>query len=332
MHLFGSRYLRSPAFVLLVLCLAAITHGQSSDQNFPTPVISNEIAGTIKARDIGDARLTTYFYAFNGIQGDIFINVVTRNFSGDIDVYLVDGLRPLTKMVIYAAETGTNETGRLVYLRKAEKLLLRIEGRTPNDDPAAFRIKFGGSFVALSPKSKDGAQTVPKITSGDETGVQVNSVGTIIEPEPKPPVVADKAPPATEDKVPPVTEDKPPPVTPENTAEPTTEKPAETDAVRDRASRSGKKRSGRRPVKPAASNRPPNPPVNIPVTTAAPEKKPDPLEKIRLVIVFKDEKVVEFPMSDVISFSVDKGILTVITKDGNTAYYSIFGVAKVTIE
>src|SRR5438477_348479 len=83
-------------------------------------------AATVKDRDMGDARLTTHFYAFIGDQGDIFVSVVTKNFSGDIDIFLVDGLRPLTKMVIYA-DGGVNETGRLIYLRKPEKLLLRVE-------------------------------------------------------------------------------------------------------------------------------------------------------------------------------------------------------------
>src|SRR5438552_9334273 len=180
MNLFGTRILKSLAFAFLTLVPAWNMSAQSSDQNFPTAVTSNEIAGTIRARDIGDARLTTYFYAFNGTQGDIFINVVTRNFSGDIDIYFLDGLKPLTKMVIYA-DANLNETGRLIYLRKPEKLLLRIEGRPPGDDPATFRIKFGGSFVALNPRSKDGAQTAPKIAARDDNGTKVNSAGAIIE-------------------------------------------------------------------------------------------------------------------------------------------------------
>lgn len=66
-------------------CVSAI-YSQSTNQSFPTPVTSNEINGTIKARDLGDARLTSYFYVFNGNQGDIFINVVTKNLDGDIDI------------------------------------------------------------------------------------------------------------------------------------------------------------------------------------------------------------------------------------------------------
>src|SRR5439155_9790822 len=167
------------AFAILILSSVWILRAQSSDQYYPTPITSNEITGTIKARDVGDARLTTYYYAFNGTQGDIFINVVSRNFNGDIDIYLLDGLKPLTKMVIYA-DDGTYETGRLLYLRKPEKLMLRIEGRTPGDESATYRIKFGGSFSPLSSKTRDGAQSAPKISNSDDTRVRVNSVGTII--------------------------------------------------------------------------------------------------------------------------------------------------------
>ena len=78
-------------FCVAALCLSYCANAQSTDQNFPTPVTTNQILGTIKARDIGDSRLTTYFYAFDGEQGDIFINVVSKNLSGDIDIFIVDG-------------------------------------------------------------------------------------------------------------------------------------------------------------------------------------------------------------------------------------------------
>ncbi len=62
------------------------------------------------------------------------------------------------------------------------------------------------------------------------------------------------------------------------------------------------------------------------------EKLPDPLENIRLVILFKDGSIIERPMSEVFKFSVDKGLLTVISKTGTIGRYSILDVAKVTIE
>src|ERR1039457_6516096 len=97
--------------IALMAGLGITIRAQSSDQNYPTAVTTNEIHGVIKARDIGDPRLTTYFYEFDGVQGDIFINVVSKNLTGDIDIFAVEGLRPLAKMVIYAA-TDPSETGR----------------------------------------------------------------------------------------------------------------------------------------------------------------------------------------------------------------------------
>src|SRR6187549_3030880 len=95
-------YPKSIVISLLAFLLPLMAAAQSSDQNFPTPLTTNEVSGTIKARDMGDARLTTYFFAFDGGQGDMFINVVTQNFSGDIDVFTADAMLPLAKMVMYA--------------------------------------------------------------------------------------------------------------------------------------------------------------------------------------------------------------------------------------
>jgi hypothetical protein len=50
------------------------------------------------------------------------------------------------------------------------------------------------------------------------------------------------------------------------------------------------------------------------------------------VILFKDGSKIERPMNEVLRFSVDRGILTVVSKDGTTAKYSIFEVASVTIQ
>ena len=38
-----------------------------------------------------------------------------------------------------------------IYFRQPQKVILRIEGRTPNDDPAEFQIKFAGNFEAAVP-------------------------------------------------------------------------------------------------------------------------------------------------------------------------------------
>lgn len=355
----------------LCLCVAVVSiflfsltaRAQSTNQNFPTAVTSNEISGTIKARDIGDARLTSYFYTFNGNQGDVFINVVTKNLDGDIDVFAVDGLRPLTKIRVYS-DNPDAETGRVIYLRQPQKLILRVEGRSPTDEPATFRIKFAGSFQAVEAVAETDESKQPEVTSNQQTDVRVNSVGTIIEVKPKPtpkptvakvrpeepkksvektepektqPEIAEKDEP--EDKK----EDKKPEVVvtenlpekkdePENKPEVKENKPVETDA---------EKETPKKNPTPRRRNQRTNTTRNTEKTETkpAPEKKaelapvePADLANIRLVVDFKDGRKIERPMSEILRFGVDKGILTIITKNGGIGRYSMLDIAKITVE
>ena len=348
--------------LLLVVCLPLGASAQSTDQQFPTPVRANEIIGAIKARDVGDSRLTTYFYTFEGEQGDLFINVQSKNFTGDIDVYAMTGLRPLTKMVTYA-DVAESETGRVIYLRKPERILLRVQGRTPGDEEATFRIKFAGSFAA-SRLEDPTAPALPKAVAETDTGIKVNSVGTIFELTPKtsptPDTVADLT--DEEKKEEPVAETKDPEVPKEA---PTEEKKVEvvvTDPVtaaktptrRPTTAASRRNRRTRNTTaKPEAVTK--KAPVELPVETAefppapkagAPtrrsrrvatpskpvEPKVDPMANIRLVITFKDGSTVERPMSEVMRFSVERAVLTVINKNGTIGRYQMTEVARVSIE
>lgn len=337
-------------FILVAfVASAAASFAQSSDQNFPTPVTSNEIAGLIRARDIGDPRLTRHYYVFDGGQGDIFVNVVTQNFAGDIDVFLADGLRPLTKIVIYP-EANATETGRLLYLRKGERLLLRVEGRAAGDEAATYRIKFGGAFIALAPRDTDEAPTV-KDQRDPASGVRVNSVGTIVEVIPKPTPGKSETP--TASVSPPADIEKEPEAVP---AIPAARKAEEKEPERKRpavvvtpapevATIFGRKKpvEEKPKVEPAPARTTPARSSQRTSTsrarTAAPketkpavEPKPDPLASIRLVVLLKSGELIEKPMSEVLRFSVDKGILVVVGKDGKTSRYSILDVARVTIE
>ena len=341
--------------IAAVLMAAAAAFGQSVSQEFPTPISANELSGTIKARDLGDSRLTTYYYALNGDQGDLFLNLVTRNFTGDIDIFTVNGLRPMTKIVVYA-DYSESETGRAIYLRKPEKLLLRIQGRSPNDDEATFRLKFAGSFVAMRSDDVPPGPELPRVSQEPAGGVRVNSVGTILPSLPK---AAESQPSATRSETESVLarlpekgvaiEEKPSKPIEGERAEP---KPGEKSVAAPTASR----RSSR--------NRPPAklPPLPERSITEAPEKradekgadnagfrtltdkraarsaeepaepKVDPLASINLVIQFKDGNTLERKMSEVTRFSVDKGVLVVVLKTGGTTRYPIVDVAKVTIE
>jgi hypothetical protein len=173
------------AALAIVSFLTVFAHAQSTEQNFPTAVTGNELSGRIKARDLGDARLTTYYYTFNARQGDLFVNLVTKNLNGSVDVFAADGLRPLGQIMVYA-DLSSSETGRVIYLRKPEKILLRIEGRTPNDEAAEFQLKFAGSFEAVAPTEELPPPKVSDTALETDSGVKVNSVGTIVAVIPKP--------------------------------------------------------------------------------------------------------------------------------------------------
>jgi hypothetical protein len=56
------------------------------------------------------------------------------------------------------------------------------------------------------------------------------------------------------------------------------------------------------------------------------------LEKIKLVILFRDGTKFERKMDEVNHVGVDKGILTIITNKGEVLRYSILDVEKMTIE
>lgn len=359
---------RFPLALALGVMLAASIHGQSVSQDFPTPITANDISGIIKARDIGDSRLTTYYYALNGEQGDLFVNLVTRNFTGDIDIFTVNGLRPITKIVVYA-DYNESETGRAIYLRKPERLLLRVQGRSPNDDEASFRLKFAGSFVAMRSEDVPTGPEMPKVSQETVGSVRVNAVGTIL-PSPPKSVVDAPAGAKQEAKIPSA---EPPQI--EASAEVelaetiegkqnTSDEPVAEEKMTD--ARVAGRRSSRRP--PATRSTSPAVTPKKETAVMSPDEKPteerpttkkeaeeagfrtltgnrrakadkgpvetraDPLASINLVIQFKDGNILERKMSEVTRFSVDKGVLVVVLKTGGTTRYPIVEVAKVTIE
>jgi hypothetical protein len=226
----------------------------------------------------------------------------------------------------------------LIYLRKGERLVLRVEGRSPNDDPAEFRIKFGGSFIAITGQKTEDAPTVARTQSINESGIRVNSVGTIVEvvPKPKPPkAVAVKEEEPVAAAVEPESDKTEPDEKPSAEKEtPPTKKVVVTSDVATVFSKKPKAVKPKAPPRTAAK-----PPVKTRKTTAPPkaekipeEPKPDPLASIFLVVELKNGDILERPMSEVARFSVDKGVLTVVGKDGKTTRYSILDVSKVTIQ
>src|SRR5712691_11503362 len=227
---------------VLLTCIASNIRGQSADVAMPSPVRTNEVTGTIPARDIGDPRLTDYYYAFIGTPGDLLITVDSRNLNGDVDVFTSAGLRPLLKFSVYAG--SSSPITKSIYLRTQEELILRVEARTPNDDDGTYRIHFGGAFEPitsgrlLAESNNPTVESVaPKATTGKK-GRRVSSVGARIEEPP--------APAAPEVAVAP---------TPESTPVEPSEKPKPTEEVRKSTLRTPRTRSrspARRRTRPAA--------------------------------------------------------------------------------
>src|SRR5436190_8279591 len=137
------------ASLIFVICWARAVAGQSSDQSLPTPVLSNQISGKIVALDVGDPRATRHFYAFAAKPGDLLITVDSVNLNGDVDVFTAITFRPLMKTTVYAS-TQSPQVTKGIYLRAHQILILRIEARTPNDDPGTYHIHFGGTFEPFS--------------------------------------------------------------------------------------------------------------------------------------------------------------------------------------
>lgn len=179
-------------FALSFCSLAGVVKGQSSDIAVPSPVRTNEVSGTISARDIGDPRLTDHYYAFTGTPGDVVITIDSRNLNGDVDVFTSSGLRPLLKITVYSS--SSSPITKSIYLRKREDLILRVEARSPNDDAGTYRLRFSGSFepITTGPLLAEAAPSVEEALSParPRTGRRVSSVGARIDEPPSPEVAA----------------------------------------------------------------------------------------------------------------------------------------------
>ncbi|MFV0388338.1 MAG: hypothetical protein ACK5NT_06260 [Pyrinomonadaceae bacterium] len=327
---------------------------QSSESNNPTPITTNHITGTIPARDLGDARQTNHYYYFMGLRGDVFINVVTQNFNGDIDIYTADGLKPKTKIVIYA-DDGPTETGRVVYMRQDERLILRVQGRTLLDDAATYEIKFAGTFGAIEGAVDDTLASKPVVTERDSGEVRVNSVGTIIPPVKKPEpkiliIERDKLPEVTAERK--EAEEK---TTPNLTKSTDSKETADasmanvTDSVAN--SEANETKNVEKDITVEISEEPRNTSAIVTISRVSEEdealetsaeseratkelekKKLEKLQRTKLVIKLKNGKTLEKRMSKISSFNVFDGVLKVVAIDGEVTKFSILDVESVSIQ
>jgi hypothetical protein len=323
---------------------------QSVSIDAPTPVSASTIRGKIAARDIGDPRPTAHYYVFEAAAGDVFLKIESSNLEGEIDVFYADNLRPVTRINLYA-DGSLLSTSREVYLRKAEKLILRIEAKTPTDDPGTYAIKFEGSWIAMAPAKDTGTPELPKATGSSDAGVKVNSVGTIVEVKPKPTptprATTTAAVKATETVQTPAAVSTVPKPKSTNSAKSVDSRPklvvtddlAKSEEVKPKES-AAKSKTTTKPQPKTSPKATAKTAKKLPVETPKTETpKPDPaaelaekLESLRLIVEFTDGRKIERPMNKVVRFGVDKGILTIVSTEGSIGRYSIVDVLKISIE
>ncbi|HEV7843762.1 MAG TPA: hypothetical protein VGO69_08685, partial [Pyrinomonadaceae bacterium] len=309
-----------------------------TDIDQPTPVTSNRVAGQIAPRDIGDSRLTRYFYILTGTPGDLVVTVESRNLNGDVDLFQAGTLRPFAKVSMYAGELSTS-TAKSIYLRQREIIILRVEARTPNDDKGNYRISFSGGFEAMAapvnqPETDTTTEQAPATARGNKNTRRVSSVGARID-EPEPVETAKAAQPETSNERPADSGDAANKPATDNTATTTSPEPVTTARTqRPPASRTNRRRRGR--------VTPPKPPEttaqNNPVSDATEEpppvvSQPTGIEAgAKLIIETRDGMRVERFMNTVRRVTVENGQIVVIMKDGKIARHPMANVTRMAIE
>jgi hypothetical protein len=343
--------------LLLVCFSAAISRGQSGDQSLPTPVLTNEIGGTIRALDIGDSRQTRHFYAFEAEPGDLAITVNSRNLNGDVDVFTAVTFRPLLKISIYA-NTIPPEVSKGVYLRTHQILILRVEARSPDDDPGSYRITFGGSFQPF----RGGIPVAENIESPETTtsrnGRRLSSVGaTLPQPaEPNPEAArTEERPPDTEAAKETETKPEPKPKPARTTTRgsarnrtprPPRPKPADTEKPKPESAKTETPETEKTKSETPKNERPktarskttkpkvePKPVAREEKSgeseaAAAPQELPGP----HLIIEQKDGTRIDRPMSTVRRVVVEGGTIVVFLKTGKIERVPMSGVSRMSIE
>jgi hypothetical protein len=322
---------------LVLCCLGGVSFAQSTDINFPSPVRTNEVVGSIAARDLGDARRTDHFYAFVGNPGDLLITIQGNNLNGDVDVFTAGSLRPLMKFTLYA-ESALPVT-KSVYLRRRQDLVLRVEARTPNDDEGIYQIRFGGSFEPIAGESLLAANenpapdtTVEASPARDKNTRRVSSVGARL-PEPLPtPTPVEEIAAAT-----PTSEPTPEP-TPVETPTPTEtpEARGESPAIKPAPRRTRSKGPARRRA-PATSPAPKEEiaanetEIKTTPKTESPQE-PEPQTGPRLIIEMEDGTRIERDMSTLKRVTVENNQIVVVNKLGKIERVRLSEIARMSIE
>ena len=340
---------RAHRVLLFLVCVAGLTgiaSAQSIDINSPSPVRTNEVAGAIAARDIGDPRLTDHFYAFTGTPGDVLITVESGNLNGDIDVFTSNGLRPLLKFTVYAG--STSPITKSIYLRTREDLLLRVEGRTPNDDNGTYKLHFGGSFEPMTTgpllaESEPASTPLPTPpTRTGKKGRRVSSVGARIEEPPAPEVATV---PTVETTPSDAKEPEPKPAAPKASSRnsrarrpssrrkrsPEPEKTEDTSAKNESENKPSSDDSKVESRTPSTKKRPPRRSTTARRVTKPPVEEEAQDSGPRLVIETSDGTLVDRYMISVRRVTVEKGQVVVVDKDGKILRIQLADVVRMSI-
>lgn len=327
--------------LLLLLWLSISAAAQSNDIEFPTPVRTNQISGTITPRDVGDARLTRYFFSLSSLPGDLVVTVESRNLNGDVDLFTAGALRPLAKLSMYAGEAASSSS-KTVYFKREEALILRIEARSPNDSDGSFRISFTGAFAPIVGEAREAEPIVPAESQSTATGrktKRVTATGAridepIVETVEKTPEPAPSQTPAPEVAA----TEKTPEATPTATTD--TETPAPPAARtprtrRPRRPRASSRSSRNRPTPTVKESQPPASSEQTPADTnaAVATTTPDPAALgPRLIIETRDGLRVERYMTNVRRVTVENGQIVVVLRTGKIERQPMTNVLKMSIE
>ena len=343
------------ASLIFVILWTRAVAGQSSDQSLPTPVLSNEISAKIVALDVGDPRATRHFYAFAASPGDLLITVDSANLNGDVDVFTAITYRPLTKTTVYAS-TQSPQVTKGIYLRAHQILILRVEARTPNDDPGTYHIRLAGTFEPFSGGIPVAENTEPAESSTKASANRLSSVGATI---PRPPAEVTE----TAEAKPSASPEKAGETSSEEASKKETEKPAKPTAS-PRTTARGPRRGARpaptrkqpaekktestakaetdtpktEPVRTEAPKEENSAPAEKPQVTTAPVEKPKPQELspapvgARLIIEEKDGTRIERPMSTVRRVVVEGPTIVIVLKTGKIERINMSDVSRMAIE
>jgi hypothetical protein len=325
----------------LLGALAPVIFAQSSDQGLPTAVLTNEINGRIGALDLGDARLTRHFYAFEGTPGDLLITIDSKNLNGDMDVFTAITFRPLMKTTLYA-NSRAGEVTKGLYLRTRQILILRVEARTPNDDEGSYHIRFGGTFAPFSGGIPVAENTEPQedSTRPNRGGKRLSSVGaTIAEPVVvTPPPTVETKPVETEKPATDTAAEKKParPTRPAGRNSRGRARPAPKPATSDTktAKAPGEKTEAANPdaAKKEAGEGKPEPASSEKTDVAKPATQELPLPGAHLIIEAKDGTKIDRPMSTVRRVVVEGGVIVVVLKTGKIERIPMAAVTRMAIE